>query len=115
MSFKVLCGLFSQVFVVSSNIILEASRGGNRRSKGHALDITVQDFVLCSTTIFLLLIVTKSYRMRTSFRVLWKVITVGLCKSHIIGGQNECVSSDDKMVEGTNAHNKTALSACSFF
>ena len=90
MSFKVLCGLCSQVFVVSSNIILEASRGGNRRSKGHALDITVQDFVLCSTTIFLLLIVTKSYRMRTSFRVLWKVKTVGLCKSHIIGGQNEC-------------------------
>ena len=25
------------------------------------------------------------------------------------------MSSDDKMVEGTNAHNKTALSACSFF
>ena len=88
MSFKVVCGLCSQVFAVSSNIILEASRGGNRRSKGHALDITVQD--LCSTTIFLLLIVTKSYRMRTNFRVLWKVKTVGLCKSHIIGGQNEC-------------------------
>lgn len=44
---------FSQVFAVSSNIILEASRGGNRRSKRHALDITGQDFVLCSAKIFL--------------------------------------------------------------
>ena len=25
------------------------------------------------------------------------------------------MSSDDEVVEGTNAHNKTALSACSFF
>lgn len=47
MSFKVVCGLFSQVFVVSSNITLEASRGGDRRLKGHALDITVQDFAFC--------------------------------------------------------------------
>ena len=90
MSFKVVCGLCSQVFAVSSNIILEASRGGNRRSKRHALDIAGQDFVLCSATIFLLLVMTKSQRMRTSFRVLWKFKTVGLCKSHIIGGQNEC-------------------------
>lgn len=44
MSFKVVCGLFSQAVIVSSNIILEASRGGNPRlpvpMTGNAMDVT---------------------------------------------------------------------------
>ena len=59
---------FSQVFAVSSNIILDASRGGNRRSKRHALDIAGQDFVLCSATIFLLLVMTKKLENADEFQ-----------------------------------------------
>lgn len=89
MSFKVVCGLFSQVFVVSSNIILEASRGQPQIERT-CIRYYCTGLCLVFYTIFLLLIMTKSQRMRTSFRVLWKVKTVGLCKSHIIEGQNEC-------------------------